>query len=174
MTMFVPDLMADLVPSKSAAGFNLGGHFDIIQKEIGSVEWYEKDAKLSEKLASNSGWIGVVSKCGIPGGSYTAVRSLIYMDNVVCLEFEENLRLYRVYVGNGYVGNFIGVRPGDRLLSLEKDFDILFNDMDDEFLLVKDGKILEGICFLTDYRAPLENAPEQTIQFISIHDWFLR
>lgn len=53
-------------------------------------------------------------------------------------------------------------------------FDILFNDMDDDFLLVKDEKILEGISFVTDYRASLEYAPEQAIQFISIHNWSLR
>lgn len=53
-------------------------------------------------------------------------------------------------------------------------FDILFNDMDDDFLLVKDEKILEGISFVTDYRASLEHAPEQAIQFISIYNWSLR
>jgi hypothetical protein len=174
MTMLVPDLMADLIPSKSAAGVNLGEHFDMIQKKIGSIEWYDRDAKLAERLTSSSGWIGVTSRCGIPGGPYTIIRSLVYMDAVVCLEFEESSRLYRICVGNGYAGNFVGVRPGDRLRFLEESFDILFNDVDDEFLLVRDKKILDGISFLTDFRASLENVPEQVIQYISIHDWSLR
>ncbi|CAI8864834.1 hypothetical protein EMIT0324P_20196 [Pseudomonas chlororaphis] len=50
----------------------------------------------------------------------------------------------------------------------------MFNDMDDDFLLEKNGEVLTGISFVTDYRASLEHAPEQVIQFISIHDWSLR
>ncbi|AVK08560.1 hypothetical protein CSB93_1284 [Pseudomonas paraeruginosa] len=46
--------------------------------------------------------------------------------------------------------------------------------MDDDFLIVKDDSILAGISFLTDYRASLEDAPDQIIQYISIHDWSLR
>lgn len=174
MTIFVPDLMAELTPSKCAAGFKVGECFDTVEELIGVVEWYDKDSTLDQRISSNIGWMGVVSKCGFPGGPYTIVKSLVYMNNVVSLEFEENLKLYRVCVGRGYGGSFAGVRPGDRLRSLEASFDIIFNDMDDDFLLEAGGKILEGVSFITDYRASLEHAPEQTIQFISIHDWSLR
>lgn len=63
---------------------------------------------------------------------------------------------------------------GDDLRSLERGFDVLFNDADDVFLLRKGGGILTGVGFVTDYRASLEDAPEQVIKFISIHDWSLR
>lgn len=56
----------------------------------------------------------------------------------------------------------------------KRGFSILFNDADDDFLLEKNGGILTGISFVTDYRASLEDAPEQVIKFISIHDWSLR
>jgi hypothetical protein len=51
---------------------------------------------------------------------------------------------------------------------------VVFNDADDDFLLKKEEGILTGISFVTDYRASLEDAPEQVIRFISIHDWSLR
>lgn len=175
MSIYKPDLIAELIPAKSAAGFEIGEDFDSILKRVGFVEWYNKDSKLDEKLSSNAGWIGVKSRCGLPGGPYKLVQSLIYMNYVICLEFEESLRLYRIDIGKGYGGSLFGVRPGDELRNLERaGFGILFNDMDDDFLLVKDESVLEGVSFLTDYRASLEDAPDQTIQYISIYDWSLR
>lgn len=96
------------------------------------------------------------------------------MNEVVSLYFEGSEKLYRIAVGKEYRGGFQGVGVGDDIRCLEKSFNILFNDMDDDFLLERDGVILTGISFVTDYRASLEHAPEQTIQFISIHDWSLR
>lgn len=175
MSIYTPDLMAELIPAKGAAGFEIGEGFDSILKRVGFVEWHDKDSTLDEKLSSNTGWIGVKSRCGLPGGPCTLVQSLIYMNDVICLEFEESLRLYRVDVGKGYGGSFFGVKPGDDLRNLEgAGFGVLFNDMDDDFLIVKDESILAGISFLTDYRASLEDAPDQIIQYISIHDWSLR
>lgn len=174
MTIFIPDLMADLIPADSAAGFKIGERFDVIQNLIGPVEWCDKDSTLDQRLSANTGWIGVLSKYGFPGGPYSVVRSLVYMNDVICLEFEESSRLYRIDVGYGYEGSFYGVRPTDSITKLSEFFDVEFNSDEDEFLIGRSGEMLTGISFITDYRASLEHAPEQTIQFISIHDWSLR
>ncbi|MDT3723221.1 hypothetical protein [Pseudomonas oryzihabitans] len=175
MSIYVPDLIAELVPAKAAAGFEVGDDFNSILKRVGFVGWHNKDSELDGKIYSNTGWIGVRSRSGFPGGPYTLVQSLIYLDDVVCLEFEENFKLYRIDVGRGYRGGFFGVRPGDELRALERaGFDVFFNDMDDNFLLIKEGKVLEGISFSTNYRSSLSNAPDQIVEYISIHDWSLR
>jgi len=175
MSIYQPDLMADLVPAKSAAGFSIGEDLRSIQKKVGVVEWHKKDLHLEDKLLLNDGWIGVTSKCGIPGGAFTVNRSLIYMDDIISLEFEESFKLYRVDVGGGYMGNFCRVKVGDSVTDLNNaGFHLIFNDMDDNFLIEKDGRVVEGISFLTDYRASLESAAVQTIRYISIHDWSMR
>ena len=61
MTIFVPDLMAELTPSKCAAGFKVGECFDTVEELIGVVEWYDKDSTLDQRISSNIGWMGVVS-----------------------------------------------------------------------------------------------------------------
>jgi hypothetical protein len=96
------------------------------------------------------------------------------MNEAVSLYFENSERLYRIAVGEGYHGKFNCVSVGDDLRRLERNFEILFNDADDDFLLKESGNILTGISFITDYRASLEDAPEQVIKFISIHDWSFR
>ncbi|AXA24220.1 hypothetical protein C1S65_08885 [Pseudomonas putida] len=96
------------------------------------------------------------------------------MNEMVSLYFESSGKLYRIAVGEGYCGKFNNVSVGDDLRRLEKEFDVLFNDADDDFLLGKNGSILTGISFVTGHRSSLEDAPEQFIHFISIHDWTLR
>ena len=175
MPIFIPDLMAELIPSKSAAGFILGEDIYSIQKRIGPVAWYENDLTLTEKLLSNEGWIGVKSKQWSSENICKYIYSLIYMDDVICLDFESSLKLCRIDIGKGYEGDFHGIKPGDDLLKLEQTgFEVFFNDSDDDFLILDDGCILVGISFMTDYRASLKVAPNQKIQYISIRNWSFR
>lgn len=175
MSIFSPDLMATLSPSRSAAGFDLGEDFSAINSRLGPIEWHEKDSTLDQKISLNTGWMGVRSRCGLPGAPATVILSLVYMNDVICLEFEESMRLYRIDVGAGYGRGFYGVTPGDNIRNLEKvGFSILFNDMDDDFLVLKHGQILSGISFSTNYRTSLEKSPNQIIQYISIYNWSFR
>jgi len=174
VSTYCPDLDASLIPGVSAAGFELGESISTVVKKIGAVSWYESDSSVDNVLAQNSSWVGLRLKCGSAIELDETVFSYVYLNETISLYFEGGGRLYRVAVGKGYRGSFNGIKPGDDLRPPDGGFDILFNDMDDDFLLVKDEKILEGISFVTDYRASLEHAPEQAIQFISIHNWSLR
>lgn len=175
MSKHNPNLTAELIPEKSSAGFEIGKHFYEILKRIGHLGLRDEALTLEGELTLDTNWTLAKSKYGFPGASHSSSYSLAYMNNVVCLEFEKNLVLYKIVVGPGYIGSYHGVRPGDKLNSLkEKNFSLLFNDMDDEFLLVKESSILKGISFLTNYRSSIDEAPDQDIQYISIHDWSLR
>ncbi|MCU1752422.1 hypothetical protein [Pseudomonas sp. 6D_7.1_Bac1] len=169
--IFVPNLEAELIPGVSAAGFSLGDSFSNLMRLIGPVDWYEADAGIHDVLLRSKGWVGVRKKLGFDGG---VVVTLTYMNSLILLAFECSEVLYRIVVGSGYLGTFNGVRVGDDLLSLEKNFEIDFNDVDDEFLILKDKSYIGGISFITNYRASLMHAPDQTIKFISVHDWDLR
>ncbi|AZE28357.1 hypothetical protein C4K05_1582 [Pseudomonas chlororaphis subsp. aureofaciens] len=169
-----PDLYADLVPGISGAGFRLGESLEVVEERIGPVEWFENDCDLQEVLAKSHGWVGVVSNIGQAIGLGIKEISFSYMDDVVSLFFEEKKILYRILVGKGYLGGGLGVRPGDSVLELSSLYKVEFNCEDDEFFVVGGGGVVEGVSFITDYRASLEYVPEQVIQYISIHDWELR
>lgn len=166
-----PDLCSELVPGKSAAGFSLGDSFSNVSEKVGAVEWYEPQVPVRDILLKNNVWVGIKRKIGFGNELLFSYR---FMNEAVSLYFENSGMLYRIAVGEGYRGKFNSVGVGDNLRGLEREFDILFNDADDDFLIRKGGSILTGISFVTDYRASLEDAPEQVIKFISIHDWSLR
>lgn len=171
MAMLIPDLKAILLPGLSAAGFSLGEDLSKIQDKIGIVDWYESNACSDEVLISAAGWMGVRSKFGAAIGLDKTVESFTYRNDLVSLDFGEGKKLYRIVVGKGYRGGFESVMPGDDLLRLNYSYELDFNDMDDEFLIMESGRYMEGISFITDYRASLEHAPRQKIEYISIHDW---
>lgn len=171
MRNLFPDLYSDLVPGMSAAGFALGESFSNVSKNVGEVDWYGPEVPVRDILLKNNSWVGVKRRIGFGNEFLLSYR---FMNEAVSLYFEHSGRLYRIAVGEGYRGKFESVSVGDNLRSLERGFEVLFNDADDDFLLKKNGGILEGISFVTDYRASLEYAPEQVIKFISIHDWSFR
>ncbi|MDU9388979.1 hypothetical protein [Pseudomonas sp. zfem002] len=174
MAMLVPNLKAVLIPGISAAGFSLGEDFSSIQERIGIVDWHESNACIDEVLISSAGWVGVRSKVGTAIELGKTVESFSYRNDLVSLDFGDAKKLYRVVVGKGYQGGFKSVVPGDDLLLLNDFYELDFNDLDDDFLIIESGKYIEGISFITDYRASLEHAPSQKIEYISIHDWSFR
>jgi len=174
MAMLIPNLSAVLIPGISAAGFSLGEDFSSIKEKIGIVDWYESNACIDEVLINSAGWVGVRSKVGAAIGLDKTVESFSYRNYLVSLDFGDAKKLYRIVVGKGYQGKFKSVMPGDDLLLLSDSHELDFNDMDDDFLIIESGRYIEGISFITDYRASLEHAPIQEIEYISIHDWSFR
>ena len=171
MINLFPDLYSELVPGMSAAGFSLGESFSNVSEKIGIVEWHGPEVPVRDILLKNDSWVGIKRRIGFGNELISSYR---FMNEVVSLYFENSGRLYRIAVGEGYRGRFNSVSIGDDLRGLEVEFDVLFNDADDDFLIRKSGNILAGISFVTDHRSSLEDAPEQVIKFISIHDWSLR
>lgn len=174
MSAYYPDLDAKLIPGVSAAGFRLGESISEVVRRVGGVSWYVSDSSANELLAKNNCWIGLRLECGSAIGLDEMVLSYVYLNELVSLYFEKSEILYRISVGKGYRGSCYGLIPGCKFVSTDLSSDFLFNSMDDDFLFLKDGDVVEGVSFVTDYRASLEDAPDQTLKFISIHDWSLR
>ncbi len=168
--MLKPNLNADLKPGVGAAGFCLGDSYVEIINAVGVVQWIEPGANLRNIISANKVWVGVKKRIG---RSDEVIITLTYMDDVVFLAFGKNMILYQIVVGEGYIGAFNGIRIGDDLRALENNFEIDFNDADDEFLILKGTDYICGISFDTSYRSSLINAPLQQIRHISIHDWDL-
>ncbi len=173
-SLLVPHLGAEIVPGVSAAGFTLGESFDSIEQRVGTVEWYEANAALESITIKSQHWIGINTQFGYPLEQGKYIQSFVYQNHVVTLAFGDSKRLFRIVVGRGYAGTIGSVRPGDDLMILNDRFELEFNSQDDDFLIHTDGRCVEGISFLTNYRASLEHAPDQTIEYVSVHNWSLR
>ncbi|WP_156174845.1 hypothetical protein [Pseudomonas syringae pv. coryli] len=167
------DLEADLVPGLSAAGFELGSSLEGILKKIGQVTWYDSKSTTYELLENNTGWLGIREEIRFKEhGDF--VNYLFFKNRLLKLAFMNGTSLYNINVGIGYSGNFEGVRPGLELGSIKSPLLIEFNEFDDDFLILNGETVIDGISLLTDYRAPLENAPKQKIEYVSIHNWAIR
>jgi len=134
MRNLFPDLYSDLVPGMSAAGFSLGESFSNVSEKAGEVEWYGPEVPVRDILLKNNSWVGIKRRIGFGSELLLSCR---FMNEAVSLYFENTGRLYRIAVGEGYRGKFNSVSAGDDLRSLEREFDVLFNDADDDFLLKK-------------------------------------
>ncbi|WP_152531850.1 hypothetical protein [Pseudomonas syringae] len=167
------DLKADLVPGLSAAGFELGNSLDEILKKIGQVTWHDSKSTTYELLENNTDWLGIREEIRFKEhGDF--VSYLFFKNRLLMLAFMNGRSLYNINVGIGYSGNFEGIRPGLYLESISTPLLVEFNEFDDDFLIFDGEAVIEGISLLTDHRAPLEHAPNQKIEYISIHNWAVR
>ena len=170
----IPDVSQPIIPGVRGAGFSLGADLHETLAQIGNISWIESNPNLNCKLKNNLKWIGVNSQCRPANSATTTIHSLIFGNYIVSLDFGQTNKLYRILVGKGYTGTFNKTGVGDNLSSLKKQYEIEFNDMDDEFTLSNNSIHVYGISFITNYRISLEHVPDQTIEYISIHDWSLQ
>ncbi|MBM0142361.1 hypothetical protein ACKUFS_21430 [Pseudomonas cannabina] len=167
------DLDADLAPGTSAAGLELGSSLYEILKKIGTVTWHDSKSTTYELLENNAGWLGIREELRFKDhGDF--VSYLFFKNRLLMLAFINGKSLYNINVGKGYSGNFQGIRPGSDLQSINPPLSVEFNEFDDDFLILNGETIIEGISLLTDHRASLEHAPQQKIEYISIHNWSIR
>jgi len=163
----VPNLNAEIIPSVSAAGFKIGEELSAIKQQIGQWEFCDEDMQVGPFLLKNEGWL--IKEGRMLDGHITT--SLYFKNELVRLSFGRSQKLYQIMVGRGYKGGFAGIVIGDDILSLEEYFTVEFESSEDAFYIARGEDDILGISFVTDYRAPLEIAPHQTIEGILISNY---
>lgn len=162
----LPVLDDVLVPLKGAAGFTIGDSRSSIESRIGSIEWHNSGINVLALAARSKSWIGIVGD--------DQACTLVYGDFIVRLVFSSVGVLFNIEVGKGYLGSFMGIRVGDHLSALERQFVIEYDDGDEQFYISdKYGIDIFGISFSGNFGVCLETVPDQCIDSISIHDWNL-
>lgn len=162
--MNILDLQAEIVPGKSAAGFELGARIEAIKSSIPhSDQWQPDKMQLVEAIAASLGWLNVINSQLNEGAGG---EILYYGKGSVELHFNSEGILYCISVFKGYSGLlFDEVKIGDPLASLKKWFDC-FYDEGDEIYYPEDTDEYPGVGFHAD-----SGSPNETIFGMSIHDW---
>lgn len=97
--LFVPNLEAELIPSKEAASFTIGTPQEKIDKMINSIKWYDKYYDYRKEFENNESWIGYRGYIG-NNGDY--IDYYCFGPQQVVLQFSNNRILYKIDVGNNY------------------------------------------------------------------------
>ena len=99
------NLLADIIPGASAAGFALGQRYS--EEELGHVSrWNASRGSLLETAASIEGWLRIDMAQITPYGS--GGYMLQYRKDTVELKFSSTGTLYNISIFSGYLGKYAG------------------------------------------------------------------
>lgn len=158
---------AEIIPGKSAAGFDLGASSGEIKSTILELkEWSSSSGEaLYEAIRSESGWLSYVQESG---------EEILYFGRgMVELHFSDKGVLYNIFLFDRYVGTLWGgVKIGASLSMAQQQCPLEYDEGDEVHYPVEGGGI-SGVAFYAE-ELPLDEAPDQLISGISIHDWSMR
>lgn len=182
----VPDLEADIVPGISAAGLSIGSNFFELCGMLGCREinvvdrrslWQGVGEPSTEKflgleINQLSNWSLTLYLCAQPDKPSYFISSLRYIDGSVTFESVNGTEIHRILIEKNYRGKYFGVGVGDPVTSLRNlSMPFEFDPYDEEFYLLSGGEYLLGISFASFSKCDLNDDPDQTIDYISVHDW---
>ena len=168
MIYFVPDMGAEVIPGKSAAGFELGILFDDFIKKI-KYKKFESRHDFDPKVEEKEIW-GIFHRDEMTFNLDCINETHCKWENSVELVFDMNKsgKLTQIYLYEGYKGkllNILGI--GDRLDSVKDEFDFDFYG-DAHYLKYKEGSLhygdVVGVEIGTNYLVEYsEEYPDQII-----------
>ncbi|WKB55772.1 hypothetical protein [Eleftheria terrae] len=161
------DLHASLVPGTSAAGFEIGQSLSSVESLLhgASKTDYVPGFHLLAALAENKGAL-ILRNFGEPGET-----SIFFGSDIVRLVFSPGGVLGCIYVFEGYLGAFEGVRVGDMLSLLSQTMELDF-DGGDEMYYRLDGKgeYVPGIAIVA-VEADASQHATTPVGGYCVHDW---
>ena len=167
--MIVFDLNGELIPSKQAAGFEIGTSLQIIMSKFESNSiTYFNGSNLNDALVNNDKFL--IKKNSLPSDS--ANTTTFHKNDVVRLVFNGFGKLFCIFVFNDYFGKFKNnIAIGTKLINVTK-FSKLYYDEGHEmhYMLDNNEDIIPGISFVSEEES-IENSPNQVISSFCIHDW---
>lgn len=163
------DLHAPIEPGQSAAGFKIG-------QLLSSIEPFLKDARpvsyvpgfhLNAALAENKA--ALVLRNFDPRGGV----SIFFGSDTVRLVFSASGRLACIWVFDGYLGSYKGVRIGDMLAMLSTAEAMEFDDGDEMYYRLDDeGEYVPGFAVVAVEAEPSKHASTAVAGYC-VHDWNL-
>ena len=161
------DLYAPIEPGNSAAGFRIGQSLSSIEpflQDVSQVD-YTPDFHLSAALAANEGAL-VLRNFGGHGGV-----TIFFGSDVVRLVFSAREQLGCIYVFEGYLGTYEGVRVGDMLAALPTSEAFEFDDGDEMYYRHdSEGQYLPGFAVVAEVAETPERASTQVTGYC-VHNW---
>lgn len=165
------DLFAEIVPGKSAAGFELGMNIDQFKDVTTKAKrWVRSDGQLGAAVRSEPGWLFVdVRQLSETQKEYGSCGIYHYGSGAVELKFDSHGFLEWVAVGDGYKGKFKGtIGVDDKLKKVADIFDLIYDNVEELHFPVDDSGV-SGIMFQAE-EISLELSPDQEIYRIIIYN----
>ncbi|APE49896.1 hypothetical protein BO996_19725 [Delftia sp. HK171] len=163
------DLHAPIDPGQSAAGFKIG-------QSLSSVEPFLKDTRpvndvpgfhLNIALAQNKGAL-ILRSLDQRGGV-----TIFFGSDAVRLVFSAYGQLACIYVFDGYMGSYRGLRVGDMLSMISKNEPIEFDDGDEMYYrLDSERQYVPGLAVVA-VDAPASEHASTPVAGFCVHDWTL-
>lgn len=163
------NLLAALIPGKSAAGFFIGQRIDDVRKSIGDPKVWKRavDGPLGLVLKKSEEWISFRYE-------NINIEEMIFRDNFVRLQFNGTGVLFNIFVEAGYEGLLWSeVKIGGKLSTVLRLCKLEYSQGDEMHYPVGDAIQFDGVAFGAE-ECPLDESPDQLIHAISIHDWSLQ
>lgn len=158
------DLISPPKPGVSASSFTLNSTIDDVLFLLSDANVIGYNSCIGGNLENCAEWVWRKHAYGFNEGFY---ETLVYNRECIELVFNSGI-LTDIILGNGYMGNFLGLHIGDKLPKSVESYSIIFNDQQDEFIFKKDDEFLNGISIGTDCRSSLENFPLQFVKKIRV------
>lgn len=151
MSIFILD--AELIPGKSAAGFQIGkkiSDYPLLIKQAKKVE-LDPGVRLFDIINDSDGVL-YHSVLNPEFDWETKYISFFYKNDIVRLNFNTKEVLYAIWIFEGYQGKFnetIGI--GSPLREVEKLFDLVYEEGDEMYYPddEKNPNVPDGIAFMT-------------------------
>ncbi|GEM_PF-2078119 len=163
------DLHAPIEPGQAAAGFKIGQSLSSIEPFLKDVcsENYVPGFPLNAVLAENKGTL-VVRRVDPRGGV-----SIFFGSDAVRLVFSAYGQLACIYVFDGYLGSYRGVRIGEMLSMISITEPIEFNDGDEMYYrLDGERQYIPGFAVVAVEARASEHASTPVAGYC-VHDWTL-
>lgn len=166
----IPNLNADIVIAKGAAGFEIGENFKDVISSICTYSTWSPGSSISLEIAIHncSGWLLAL------GLTNDQEKRFLSYKGIVDLKFNSSGVLYEISVAKGYAGSLWGrVGIGMNFFLLKNEFLTIYDEGDEMYYLEsKEGNVIPGIAFYVDDYS-LNGESSQLISIISIHNWEL-
>lgn len=163
------DLFAEIIPGRSAAGFELGMDVGDIGDVVNQARhWKRSDGQLGLAVLHEPGWL-FASLPEISGKESSDLGGIyFYGSGAVEMKFNSSGVLEWIAVGEGYKGKLMGVvGVGDKLQQVVNIFDLVYDDVEELHFPIDESNI-SGIMFQAEEVA-LEKLPDQAIHRIIIN-----
>lgn len=162
------DLVAEIVPGKSAAGFSLGMLRVDFEVEIADAvvgRWTDASLQIQEAVQRAAGWLYVSGQqMGMSGSDFWG--AYYFGRGAVKLEFNQFGELVLIEVAEGYGGRLsVGIGVGDYLDKWSGVFGIEYDDVEDLYIPAI-GSGLAGVMFRVDPAVPMMGFEQRIVGMI--------
>jgi hypothetical protein len=148
-TNLAPDIEAEILPGRCAAGFKLGDRLSQEGQDfLNAKEWNPPiDGQLVYGLSINQGWLKYPYQVKIRDARPLEIIEYFYGNDIVRLHFRDGV-LVTITVGDGYLGMFNSIAVGTNVDALNVIGKLSYDDIEEVYFFLNDE--MKGIAFQLD------------------------